>query len=378
MVSLALRNLASERGRLAASVGGVAFSVLLVLFLVGIYNGFLFAARVYVENAGADVWVMQDGTDDMFHSPSLLASSTGSRIRGVAGVDDVSPLVARVFQGHLRQEDGEWVGEEVEMLIVGFDVATGVGGPGTGGQGSLSPGRDEIVITRVLAEDQDVAIGDVLHVLDREVTVVGITDLPSVSLFTYAFVDLDMAREQFAMGDLVNFFLVRVRAGADPAAVAAAIDRRIDAVDAYPAATFGDLNGESIREVFEPILLAIAAIGLFIALVVVSVTSWSAVNERIAEYGVLKAMGADQGFLYRTVIAQSAVASLAGFAAGVPLYLGVSAAMVSLLPRIHVVTAWGLVAVLLGAVLAMALGAAWLPVRRIAGIHPADVFRGAG
>ncbi len=39
MVPLARRNLLAEKGRLAMSVGGVAFAVLLILIVVSLYRG---------------------------------------------------------------------------------------------------------------------------------------------------------------------------------------------------------------------------------------------------------------------------------------------------------------------------------------------------
>lgn len=368
-VHLAWRSLQADRSRLLASGAGVALSVVLILLLVGIYNGFVAGSTAYIDQAGADVWVAQEGSTDMYHSVSLLPASVGDRIAAVEGVASVTPLYGRAFHSH-------YLGVESDLYVLGYDTRTGIGGARDIAEGRAPAGGDDIVVTRVYARDVGAAIGDRIHLVDREWTIVGITDIPSVSVNSYAFVALESARASFQMDGLVNFYLLRAGADVSRDALAERVEREVTGVSAASTEVFAENNGKAIRELFVPILLAIAGIGFIIGLAVVSVTTYSAVNERITEFGVLKAIGADDTRLYRLVTAQAATASLIGVVAAVPLYLAASAALTAIVPRIDVVTRWQHAAVIALALVAMALAASVLPVRRIRRIDPADVFRG--
>ena len=60
-VRLALRNLLQDRLRLVLSVIGVALSVMLILFVLGLREGTLRTAVIYLDNAPGSVAVMPPG-----------------------------------------------------------------------------------------------------------------------------------------------------------------------------------------------------------------------------------------------------------------------------------------------------------------------------
>lgn len=112
-----------------------------------------------------------------------------------------------------------------------------------------------------------------------------------------------------------------------------------------------------------------------VGLAVVAVTVYTATLARRAEYGTLKAVGAGNGRLYGLVVVQTlgsvAIALVAGVLLTVALHLGVPAVQ----PRLSLeVVPWS---VLKTAIVAVTIGtlAALIPVRQVAGLDPASVFR---
>lgn len=91
MVPVARRNLFSEKGRFAMSVGGVAFAVLLILIVVSLYRGWSGAGSVYTKLPG-NVWIAQTGTSDPYHSTSLLPAGKARQLARVSGVAAVLPV----------------------------------------------------------------------------------------------------------------------------------------------------------------------------------------------------------------------------------------------------------------------------------------------
>ena len=72
MFRLAFRNLTQNRPRFLLSVGGVGLALTLVLFFGAVFNGASSRLTVYIDHAGADVWVSQAGVRNMHMSSSAL------------------------------------------------------------------------------------------------------------------------------------------------------------------------------------------------------------------------------------------------------------------------------------------------------------------
>jgi putative ABC transport system permease protein len=105
-------------------------------------------------------------------------------------------------------------------------------------------------------------------------------------------------------------------------------------------------------------------------------TVYTATLARRAEYGVIKALGARKGYLYQVVLAQALLSVTFGFAVGLALTLAISAIIPRLgLSMVLVVSGASLLKVG-GVSLVIAGMAAILPIRQIAGLDPAMVFRG--
>jgi putative ABC transport system permease protein len=75
MRRIALRSLAHDRGKLIASLAGVAFAATLLLIQIGLYAGFLETSCALIARAGGDVWVMAKGTEVLENGEPLSAGS---------------------------------------------------------------------------------------------------------------------------------------------------------------------------------------------------------------------------------------------------------------------------------------------------------------
>jgi putative ABC transport system permease protein len=107
-----------------------------------------------------------------------------------------------------------------------------------------------------------------------------------------------------------------------------------------------------------------------------ALTVYTAILARRAEYGVLKALGARNGHLYRAVIAQAMISVVIGFSLGLAITLLLSAIIPRLgLSMVMQVSNTSLFKV--GSLSLVIAGiSAILPIRQIAGLDPAMVFKG--
>jgi putative ABC transport system permease protein len=164
-VNLAIRDLQQHWGRFALSCIGVGLMLTLVLSYAGIYNGFVADALALIRSSGADLWVAQKDTRGPFAEISRLPEDVRYRIAVVPGVAEASPYIFYTVQR-------PWHGRSLRFVVVGYDLATGLGGPTllVAGRG-IAQGHYEMVADRKLG----LSVGDSVHLGLNDYTVVGLT-----------------------------------------------------------------------------------------------------------------------------------------------------------------------------------------------------------
>lgn len=368
MVSIARKNLFQERTRLLISVGGVAFSVMLILVLMGLYRGWQIRVTAYIERVRADLWVTQDGASDMFHASSFLPAGVEGRLRRVRGVKAVYRYVGRQVSFDLDDR-------EAHLFLVGFDPEENVSGPVAMAAGKDRPAAGEILVDRVFARNKGLAIGSVLEINETPLRIVGISDGGNMIIYQFSFVNLREAERVLQMNGFANFFLVQVDNPDEVEQVRARIERKVGGVEVFSKAEFRRNNMRIVTETFLPIIAVLTIIALAVGAAVIGLTIYTATVEKAREYGVLKAIGASNRTLYMVVLQQAAVAAVLGYIVGAVVSLGLSVVIQRSVPAFMV----SMTPQMLGWVLLAALGmsgvAALIPARRIAAIDPAEAFR---
>lgn len=370
MTGIAWRNLVRERTRLVVAVSGVAFAVLLILLLQGLYTGVNEQASRYLRSVGGDVWVGQSGTRGGFgHSVSVLPEATGDQLAGVEGVEWVAPLFGRPLV--VTTPDGD----EADVFLMGYDVSTGVGGPPGFVGGARAPGTGEILVDRVFAQNQGLDVGDTVEVAGQDLRVGGIASGGNSLITRYAWARLDDVARLAGSDDVVSYFVLRAQAGVPAERLVRSAQGAVPGTVATTADEFIAGSTADIRESFLPILFVLVVIALVVGTAMIGLTIYTSVLEKRREYGVLKAIGFSNRQLLGIVWRQALVAGGLGFVAGVPLTLAVGAWIERVLPEFETSVRAVDVLLVAGAAAAMSALASFLPLRRVTKLDPAEVFR---
>jgi putative ABC transport system permease protein len=365
MVPVARRNLLGEKVRLAMSIAGAAFAVLLILLVVSLYRGWSSASRV-LGNLPGDVWVAQAGTHDPFRSASMLPLGRAVALERVPGVRLAFPVFARRMA---FMEAGKDL--DVFFMALGVPTTTPVG---VGVRSSFLPPRGGIVIDRVLAGNAGLHVGDELDVRSRKLRVTGIR-AGGNPLFQIAFLNASDAPAVLGLRGIVNFYLLSLVPGADASAVQRATTKLLPGTEALTSGQFADATSRLVNEGFLPVVGALVAIGFLVGGAVIALTTYTATIEKTRDFGVLKAIGASDRFLYSIVVEQSVIVGVAGAALGVAASALASSLIARRVPEfVTDLRLWDAVGVFVVS-LVVSVVAAYLPVRRINHIDPAIVFR---
>ena len=366
-VSLARKNLFQDRRRATLAVCGVGASLVLALVLDGIFAGAMRQVNAYMRNSPADVFVAQQDVRTMHMSQSVLPPNTVEAVRAVDGVawaEGLRYTTSIVAAGDSRQL----------TYVLGYDVATGRGGPRRLAAGR-PPRRGEILVDEVAAEELNVGIGDRVTVLGAPVPlrVSGLsTDGTNIVNTTVFIRSEDFARLR---GDAFAYVLVGADPGVDADALAQRLSDTLLDTTVQTRSEFARQEGNVVRDMASDIMKIMTVIAFLIALAVTGLTLFTATLAKLREYGVVKALGAGSGRLAAIVGAQAAWSVALGLAAAVAVSVVLGAAIGALTPNVQVVIeARSVIRTGVGALLVGAL-ASLFPLRRVLRVDPATAFR---
>ena len=366
MVPIARRNLFAEKGRFVVSVGGVALAILLILIVLALYRGFSRSGQTITELPG-QVWVVQQGTIDPFHSVSVIQTSQLSPLATLPGVALVTPVLARKMS--FESPNGQQ-----SVYLMALDVSADLP---IDAQVRLAflPAAGEVSIDQVLARKAGLGKGDIVK-FGRQSVRVGAVRPGGESFAQFAFLSPADARAAFGVAGIVTYAVLSLEPGAVPEEVALAVAPAMPGLVGFTSKQFAESVRKEIDDTFLPIIAILMTVGFVVGAAVVGLTIYTATIEHWREFGVLKAMGASGGYLYRIVFTQSALLTAAGFALGTIGAIGAAQLATRAVPDFGTDFRWQDIGAVFGATIGMALVASFIPVRRIIGIEPAEVFRG--
>ncbi|MBA4180583.1 MAG: hypothetical protein C0506_08355 [Anaerolinea sp.] len=368
MFRLAVSNLAQNKARLLISVGGTGLALTLVLFFGAVFTGATGRLTVYIDRAGADVWVSQAGVRTMHMSASALPATATGEVKAVPGVEEAVPI--------LYAEDMlEAGGNQFVVYVFGVPADAPMGGPWRIADGSAVIRPGETIIDHAIAARAGVSVGDRITVLGQEMKVVGLTSGASSLVSSVTFVTMDDFARVRGGGSVISFVLVKVAPGESPGAVAARIARDVDGVTVQTRGEFATQERKLINDMSADLINIMNTAGYLTGLAVVVLTVYIATIARRKEYGVLKAIGVRNRRLYQVVVLQALMSVATGFVAG----LGLTLLLTIVIPQFDELLVLSLSA---GAVLRVAAistvlagVAALLPARQIAGLEPVAIIR---
>ena len=364
-VPLARRQLGHDRLKLVLAIAGAALAVALVGLLFGLRSGIARQVTTYLDNAGADVYVAQGGTRNFVSSSSVLSARDVARIRAAAPDAVVEPIAGGVEPLTLR-------GRKRVTMLIGFEPGR-LGGPWQMAAGRPPQGAGEVAVDRVLARTNGIATGDRLPIRGASLRVVGLTDGTSSWMTSLLFTTRAQANALQRRGDVATSVLVR--SDAPRADLRARLARALPDLSVFTRADLAGRDRTLIADTFSAPLLVMVLVAFGVGALVIGLMVYGFVAERRREFGMLKAIGARNGRLYRLVAVHALAIAALGLVAGVALQRLASLLLQELAPKFVFVFEARYLFLMIVAAAGMALLGAWVPARIVARLDPAEVFR---
>ena len=114
MINLAGRDILYSWGKFVFTGMGLGLLIGVTLSMAGIYRGLVDDGKVLLQNAGADLWVVQRDTLGPYAEPSNVRDDAYRTLLGVRGVAAAGNVTYLTMQIQHR-------GADVRVMLVGFE-----------------------------------------------------------------------------------------------------------------------------------------------------------------------------------------------------------------------------------------------------------------
>jgi len=342
VINLASRDILHGWGKFAFTGVGLGLLIGVTLTMAGVYRGMVDDAKAMIENAGADLWVVQQNTLGPYAEPSSIHDDVARDILGQNGVmeaGNVAYLTMQIQKG----------GKDVRIMLVGIEQS--------------KPGEPAYLVDgRPIAHSHYEALADIktglklgehFQIRRYQYTVVGLTRrMVSSSGDPMVFVPLKDAQEVQFLKDNDALLNERARTTANPAFNRPGVPGLLDSVLANQitshmvnAVLVRIKNGYDAQEVAKQILrwkhlqaytkdqmeeilvaklIATASKQIFMFLVILAIVSAAIVAfiiyamtlNKIREIAVLKLVGAGNQTISSMILQQALGLGLIGFVVG--------------------------------------------------------------
>ncbi len=373
VLTLALRNLLHDRIRLAVTLVGILFSIVLVAVQLGLYLGSSRMITANIDKSDADLFVTTFGAKSFEDGGILLTDRERHQALATPGVQSVVPLVVSF---------AEWRkpgGGSSRVVVVGSDADDKGLVPWSLAEGTPEDIKapDAVAVDRsYLAELGINGIGDTAQVAMGRVKVRALTEgVRSFTQSPYAYTTLNRARQLMgADADRTTFLLVKLAPGANSAAVQNDLGQRLSSAEVL---TKEEFRARSLKQwLFKTgaglALIGGAILGSLVGTVIVAQTLYSSTKDHIHEFATLRALGSSKGYIHKVILAQAGLSAIIGYMLGMVISLMILyASRNSALP---LVMTPGLAFWLFALTVAMCAISALSAIVKVTKIDPATVF----
>ena len=321
ILTLAFRNLFHDRIRLAVTLIGILFSIVLVAVQLGLYLGASKMITDNIDHAKADLWITVYGAKSFEDGGMLLTSRERHQALATQGVKAVIPLVVR-FAEWRKPEGGS-----SRVVIVGSDAEDGGLEPFNLIQGTWEDIKspEAVAVDRTYFNELGISgIGATAQIATGRVRVRAITDgIRSFTQSPYTYTTLNRARALFGEGDGTTFYLVQLQPGADVEKVRQDLQKRLEGAEVLTKAEFRDrsLRQWLFRTGAGVALIGGALLGSLVGTVIVAQTLYSSTKDHLSEFATLRALGSSSGYIHQVILAQAGISAVIGYILGISIAL---------------------------------------------------------
>jgi putative ABC transport system permease protein len=302
MLELIFANLRVRPFRTIISVLGISLGVILVVMFTGLAKGMTADLAKRASNWKAEIVFTRPGGMDSMSSNASVPVAYAQRLLQIEGVASTVPM----FQYVSGDSRGTWGikkidGVDWQPYAAMNDIRIV--------EGRAAEAVDEVVLDQRQLADDKLKIGDTYELFGgRPYKIVGVFAPPSGARIKMSLKALQTALERDGK---CSYILVKVKEGADPAAVAARINEDLPG---NKVSLTRDLIIDAQERIpgLNTFLRVLVVLGAVVSIVFVLLSMYTTITERRREIGILKSLGTSKGFIIKTIEGEAFVIGVLG------------------------------------------------------------------
>ncbi len=314
LINLVFRNLKSRPVRSLLTWLGILVATTSMILFLSFGEGLRKALDNEMQNFGPEIRIVAEGTSAFGAplpelSPDMLPKLEA--MKDSLGIERIYPLVVMVKGGGFHPGSGFIFyglneGDSPTLFLPDVGAA----------EGRLLPHPDGAVVGAKKAEQSNLKLGKTLRLgRDQEVKIVGILEEAGSLADQAIFVPLKTLQAAMAT---VNYgtFLLKLDSNAKVADVSTALENEFDGIEAQSMSEAMEYAKRSLR-IGDFIRFGISAVALIVGALLIANTIMMSVFERTREFGLMRAIGAKQKFIFGLVLTEALFLAITGGLAGV-------------------------------------------------------------
>jgi putative ABC transport system permease protein len=362
-----IRILINQPLRLILTLLGIALCIILIMFILGIYNGVAEGSVEYIKKTKADLWVLQANSTNMIRGTSLLPAIYEDIIKTDSLIKSATPVL--ILLTNIKVDH-----KNATVLLTGY-VPGSEGGPPriVGGRGVLK--NNEIVLDKSFAAKHKIQVGNNILIKEDTLKVVGISAGTNAFVTQYAFVTLEYEQSIIELPGLASLFIINAKHPNDISSIRKNIERKLPGrFSIYSHNIFLQNNIAEMEAGILPLFFAIASIGGVVLAIILSLILSVNILERRKDFAIMKILGSPNIYLYSLIIVLALILSLISEVIGVVLYFPLAKLIENISPEVTTVINFEHIFYITLATCVISIFSALMSCRRIKSIYPLEVF----
>ncbi|MFX1338717.1 MAG: ABC transporter permease [Promethearchaeota archaeon] len=377
MVNLTFRDLIHNKTKFLLIVIGLSVSMFLVQYSAGMYNGVLEQSTDAFDRFDFDTWVMTEDADNFFEG-GPINDSTYEIIKTMTDVEDAERLIF----ANVNFETKDYV---ADVTLLGYELNSEKIEPWDIIKGDIEDLDEEntVIIDETIKNNfPELKIADDVQIGEAKMKIVGFCKNTRFMFTPYAWASIETARNAIPYyGNWSNMIGVELKSDSDVDDLQDNIDELSDLgiIEDLKVFTKQELKENTHTMIINEgglggAIYTLVGLGFFVAMIIITVVMYQSIQEKIPEFGTLKAIGASKGFINKMLLGQvfiyitlsfilgtffAILFDLSGGGAGMPILLDIFAS-------IYIYLAY----------LAVGIACSMFSIKKVHRIDPAIVFKG--
>lgn len=355
MKEMVLRNVAHRPVRTAVCLLAVAVEVSVVVLVVGLTTGLITDTAKRIEGVGADVMLQPPSASAWIgFSSAPMPIKIGEKVAQLRYVASVAPVLLQFNASGLE-------------IVYGIEPESfrEVSGGFVFHKGHDLEQPDDMIVDDVYAATHHVRAGQTYRLFEHDFRVVGVVEHGKGARI---FVPIETLQQIAAAHDKASLFFIRCTRPEHTDAVMEELRGVFRGYEVRPLKEYLSLMTATDLPGLHAFIDSMIALAVCIGFLVIFLCMYTTIMERTRQIGVLKSLGASDGYIAQAILSESATLCLMGGVCGIGLSMLLRALALAKWPNLTIlITPWWTLGAMAIALAGGLLGAAyptWLACRK--------------